>query len=72
MPGLRASLVPVVRVAGEDGLGAVQLLGQERAGQQVQPGHGAQGVQQRKSEMDAPWASALLAASRTESGLRMN
>ncbi len=39
-----ASLVPVVRVAAEDRLGAVELLGQERAAEQVRSSHGAEGA----------------------------
>ncbi len=41
-PALLAALLPVVRVPGEDGLGAVELLGQERAAEQVRPGRGAE------------------------------
>ncbi len=60
MPGLRSwgqvlnyqflgcarPLLPVVRVPAEDALGAVELLGQERAGQQVRPGRAAEGKRQ--------------------------
>src|SRR5690625_3036285 len=38
--------VPVVGVALEDGVGAVELLGEEEADQQVRPGHGAEGEQE--------------------------
>ena len=37
----------MIRVSGEQLLGAVDLLGQHRPGEQVGPGHGAEGQHQR-------------------------
>src|SRR6476660_9122993 len=41
------SLGPVIGMAGEQLLGAIDLLGKHGAGQQVRPGHGAEGHDQR-------------------------
>jgi len=39
---MRLTLLPVVGVAGQDGVGTIQLFGEHRAGQEVGPGCGAE------------------------------